>query len=381
MMKKQRMLVAILMSVVLISVSLLAFSGCSQKQGAGASSAYVIGFVNHLTGPGAVYGVSCQDGVELAVKQINDAGGINGKQVQVIYEDDKMDAPTSLTALRTLIDVDKVPVVLGSGSSTVTLAILPVAKQSGIVLVSAISTAPSLRNYAGTYFGVMPTDEEQGAKFVDLAQQLHYSNVALMYINNDYGIGVRDVFSKAFTAAGGTILISEPFTEGGTDFRTELLKVKATNPPVVFIVDHVVEGSIVLKQARQLGLTVPFIGDVAMQTDDIITQTGADSAEGFMALREGLPNTPQYLKFASDFQAMFNEPPTIWSDFAYDSMMVVAKAIQTNGYTASGIRTGLAAIQNYQGASGPISFDSDGIRANGAYALMKVVNGKFVISQ
>ena len=167
-MKKQRMLVAILLSVVLISVSVLAVSGCNKSQSA--SSAYVIGFVNHLTGPGAVYGVSCQDGVELAVKQINDAGGINGKPVKVIYEDDKMDAPTSITALRTLIDVDKVPVVLGSGSSTVTLAILPVAKQSGIVLVSAISTAPSLRNYAGTYFGVMPTDEQQGVKFVDLAQ-------------------------------------------------------------------------------------------------------------------------------------------------------------------------------------------------------------------
>ena len=175
-----------------------------------------------------------------------------------------------------------------------------------------------------------------------LRKQMHYSKVALMYINNDYGIGVRDAFTKPFTAAGGTILISEPFAEGGTDFRTELLKVKATNPPVVFIVDHVVEGSIVLKQARQLGLDVPFIGDVAMQTDDFITQAGTSAAEGFTALREGSPNTPQYQKFASEFQTMFNEPPTIWSDFAYDSMMLVAKAIGTNGYTASGIQAGLA---------------------------------------
>jgi len=375
--KKQSMLFAILLSVVLISV--LAVSGCGKSQSAGAE--YVVGFVNHLTGPGAVYGVSCQKGVELAVKQINDAGGIKGKPVRVIYEDDKMDAPTAITALRTLIDVDKVPVVLGSGSSTVTLAILPVAKQAGIVQISAISTSPELRNYAGTYFGVMPTDEEQGAKWVEVAQQMNYSKVALMYINNDYGIGVRDAFTKAFTAAGGSILISEPFAEGGTDFRTELLKVKATNPPVVFIVDHVVEGSIVLKQARQLGLDVPFIGDVAMQTDDFITQAGASAAEGFMALREGSPNTPQYQKFAQDFQAMFNEPPTIWSDFAYDSVMLVAKAIETNGYSASGIRDGLLAIKDYPGASGSISFDSDGIRVHGGYSVMKVENGKFVLSQ
>jgi branched-chain amino acid transport system substrate-binding protein len=341
-------------------------------------AAYKVGLVNHLTGDAAAYGQSMKKGTELALDVINGQGGINGVPVQVVYEDDRLNAADAQTAFLKLVQVDKVPVVMGSGSSSISLSLCPKAQELKVVQITSISTAPSLANCGKYFFSAMASDTAQGPEWVKVADYLKTKEVAVMYINNDYGIGVKDTFVAAFEKAGGKILIAQPFEVGNKDFRTEVLKVKATNPKVVFIVDHVAEGSIVIKQAKELGMDVQFVTDVSMVAKEVIQLAGAAS-EGAMGLRAGSTSTPEFKAFNDAFKKKYNEEPTIWSDFAYDTMMLVAKAIEKGGYSADAIQQALFDVANtYVGASGAKKFDEHGI-AQGVYEWMIVKNGEWTV--
>jgi branched-chain amino acid transport system substrate-binding protein len=330
-----------------------------------------VGFINHLTGDAAVYGQSMKKGVELALDKIN----ANGEKIRVIFEDDRLSAADAQTAFLKLVDSDKVPVILGSGSSTVTLSLCPKAEERKVVLISSISTAPALKQCGDYVFSAMATDDAQGPEWAKVAEYLKADEVAVMYINNDYGIGVKDAFLNSYK---GKVLIAQPFELGAKDFRTEILKVKATNPKVVFIVDHVAEGSIVIKQAAELGMKVQWVTDVSMVAQEVIDLAGA-AAEGIMGLRAGSTQTPQYKEFEEAFRKKFNEPPTIWSDFSYDTMMLVAMAIDKYGCNSEGIKKGLMEVsQDYVGPSGPKAFNEYGI-SPGVYEWMIVKDGKWVL--
>lgn len=339
---------------------------------------YKVGLINHLTGDAAAYGQSMKKGTELALDVINGAGGIGGTKVEVIFEDDRLNAADAQTAFLKLTQSDKVPVVMGSSSSSITLSICPRAQESKIVQISSVSTAPSLKDCGKYFFSAMASDTAQGPEWVKVAESLGVKEAAVMYINNDYGIGVKDTFIQAFEAAGGKVLVAQPFELGGKDFRTEILKVKATNPKVTFIVDHVAEGSIVIKQAKELGLETQWVTDVSMVAKEVIDLSGA-AAEGVMGLRAGSTMTPEYKAFKEAFTKKFNEEPTIWSDFAYDTMMLVAKAIEKGGYTADGIQKALFDVSaTYVGPSGAKKFDQYGI-SQGVYEWMIVKDGQWTV--
>jgi branched-chain amino acid transport system substrate-binding protein len=339
---------------------------------------YKVGLINHLTGDAAAYGQSMKKGAELALDVINGAGGIGGTKVEVIYEDDRLNAADAQTAFLKLVQSDKVPVVMGSGASSISLSLCPKAQETKIVQISSISTAPSLKDCGKYFFSAMASDTAQGPEWVKVAEYLGAKEAAVMYINNDYGIGVKDTFVPAFEAAGGKVLIAQPFELGGKDFRTEVLKVKATNPKVVFIVDHVAEGSIVIKQAKELGLETQWVTDVSMVAKEVVDLAGAAS-EGVMGLRAGSTATPEYKAFQEAFVKKFNEEPTIWSDFAYDTMMLVAKAIEKGGYTSDGIQKALFDVAaTYVGPSGAKKFNESGI-SQGVYEWMIVKDGQWTI--
>jgi branched-chain amino acid transport system substrate-binding protein len=329
-------------------------------------------------GDAAAYGQSMKKGTELALDVINGAGGIGGTKVEVIFEDDRLNAADAQTAFLKLTQSDKVPAIMGSSSSSITLSICPKAQENKIVQISSVSTAPSLKDCGKYFFSAMASDTAQGPEWVKVAEALGAKEAAVMYINNDYGIGVKDTFVQAFEAAGGKVLIAQPFELGARDFRTEVLKVKETNPKVTFIVDHVAEGSIVIKQAKELGLDTQWVTDVSMVAKEVTDLAGA-AAEGAMGLRAGSTQTPEYKAFHDAFVKKFNEEPTIWSDFAYDTMMLVAKAIEKGGYTSDGIQKALFDVaETYVGPSGAKKFDQYGI-SQGVYEWMVVKDGQWTV--
>lgn len=338
-----------------------------------AKTPYVVGFVNHLTGPGAVYGTSMQLGTELAVSEINAHGGINGHPLQVVYKDDQMTASLGVSAFNQLVSVNHVPVVMGSGSSTVSLALVPLATRAHVVLISSISTSPLLANSSRYFFGVMADDNAQGAEWVKVAKALHATKVAVMYLNNDYGVGVKNVFDKDYAASGGHVLINEAFPLGGNDFRTEILKVEATGAKTVFIVGHVQEAGLLLQQSGQMGFHPQWVGDTAIDAEQFVKLAGP-AANGMILLSAGNHFTRAYLRFEAAFRARFHEVPTIWADFAFDTTRLVANAIAQGGYTSAGIRNALAQTHNFVGASGVKSFQKDGF-TQGDFDWYKVAKG------
>jgi ABC-type branched-subunit amino acid transport system substrate-binding protein len=341
--------------------------------------AYKVGLINHLTGDAAAYGQSMKKGTEVALDEINAAGGIKGVPVEVIYEDDRLSAADARTAFLKLVETDKVPVIMGSGSSTVSLALCPLAQERKVVQISSISTAPSLMKCGKYFFSMMASDTAQGPEWVKVLEHLGKKEAAVMYINNDYGIGVKDTFVAEMDRKGYKVLIAQPFELGGTDFRTEILKVKEVNPAVTFIVDHVKEAAIVFKQARELGFTTQWVTDVSIVAKEVPELAGKEATEGVWGLRAGSMETPEYKKFAAAFEKKHGESPTIWADFAYDTMMMVAKAIEKGGYTADGIQKALFEVgETYTGPSGAKKINEYGI-AYGVYDWMIVKNGEWTL--
>ena len=336
-----------------------------------------VGFVNHLTGDAAVYGQSMKKGTELALDEVNAAWAKKGMKLAVVFEDDRLAAADAQTAFLKLVQSDKVPVVMGSGSSTVTLSLCPKAQEAKVVLISSISTAPGLKKCGPYFVGMMASDDAAGVEWSNVAKRLGYKEAAVMYINNDYGLGVKDAFVAAFTKAGGKILIEQGHQVGATDFRADVLKVKAVNPKVVFMVSHVKEGSLVLKQAHELGLKAQWIGDTALQTKEVPELAGA-GAEGFVALSPGKKGTPGYRSFAEKFKKKFGSDPTIWSDFAFDTTMVVARAIEAGGTTGETILAKIKEVaKGYSGPSGPKALNQHNIAAE-YYEAFQVKDGKWV---
>jgi ABC-type branched-subunit amino acid transport system substrate-binding protein len=236
-----------------------------------------------------------------------------------------------------------------------------------------------LKDCGKYFFSAMASDTAQGPEWVKVANQLGVKEAAVMYINNDYGIGVKDTFVSAFEAAGGKLLIVQPFELGAKDFRTEILKVKETNPKVVFIVDHVAESSVIFKQAQELGLKTQWVTDVSIVSPEVPSLAGKEAVEGIMGLQAGSTQTPEYKAFRDAFMKKYSKEPTIWADFAYDAMMIVAKAIEKGGYTSDGIQKAMFEASNtYVGPSGAKKFDQYGI-SQGSYEWVTVKDGQWVL--
>lgn len=322
---------------------------------------YKLGFINHLTGDAAVYGQSMKKGTEIALEEVNGAGGVKGTKLEVVFEDDRLSAADAQTAFLKLVQSDKVPVVMGSGSSTLTLSLCPKSRESKVVLISSISTAPSLRNCGPYFFGAMASDDAAGVAWANMAFKKGYKEAAVVYINNDYGLGVKNAFVKDYTARGGKVLVEQGFDVGTSEFRTELLTVRAKSPKAIFLVSHLKEGALLLKQAVEIGLKAQWIADTAMQAQEVIDLAGA-GAEGLIALSAGNKSTAAYRNFAERFRKKFNEEPTIWADFAYDTTMLVSKAVEKGGYSADGIQKALKQVGvSYTGPSGPKKFNQHNI--------------------
>jgi len=342
---------------------------------------YTVGSINILTGDAAIWGVPAKEGEEVAVAEINAAGGINGVPLKVVYEDDRMNVADALTAYRKLVTVDKVPVIMAPTASNVVLSLCPEGQKDHIVLVGPFSTSPKLRDCGEYFFSLIVTDEAAGREWFELYERRGMKQVAVMFSNNDYGIGVKDEFLKRMTAGGysANILRIQPYEVGATDFRTDLMKVSEAKPPTIFISGQPKEIALILRQARESGIDAQWIGDSCFVAQQVLDVAG-EAAEGALGLKPRLV-ADKYEVYAKAFKALHGKEATPWSEFGYDATMVVAKAIEIGGYTSEGIRGAIrAATENYVGPSGAKKLDEDRV-ASGGNEWMIVKGGKFVLYQ
>src|SRR5688572_23590634 len=238
-----------------------ALTACGD-QGAGESDEIVIGEYGSLTGTTATFGISTKNGVDMAIEKVNAAGGVLGKQVRVIVEDDQGRPEEAQTVVTKLINSDQVVAVIGEVASSRTLAAAPVAQQAGIPMITPSSTNPRVTEVGDMIFRVCFIDPFQGLVMAKFATNtLKVRNVAVLRdIRNDYSVGLADVFVQNFTQMGGTIAADLSYSEGDTDFSAQLTSIAASRPDAIFIPGYYTEVGLIARQARQAGLTIPLLG-------------------------------------------------------------------------------------------------------------------------
>ena len=337
-----------------------------------------IGAILPLTGDAALYGESIKKGIDLAIEEINMAGGIKGKKVRIIYEDSKASPGEGVSALNKLISTDKVLAIIGDAVSSVTLAIAPIAEKNKIVILSPLSSAPAITNAGDFIFRNVPSDLFGGkvAAYFAVKQQ-GWQKLAILFINNDFGVGLQQVFSKEVMNLGGKIVASEAYEQGSTDFRTQLIKIKNANPDAIFLVGYR-EVPQILIQAKELKLRGRFLGTGLLEDPNVI-KVAKDAAEGlFFTQLQYTPDSPDPIvkRFVDSFEKKYNSKPDIIAAYGYDSMAVLAFAMEKSNLTSISIKKELYKVKNFKGVTGEISFDENGdvIQPMGVKVIK---NGKF----
>lgn len=338
-----------------------------------------IGAILPLTGDGGKYGDASKKGIELALDEINASGGVKGKRIKMIYEDTQGDPKFGVSAMQKLVTVDKVIVVIGGLFSSVTLAVSPIANQNKVVLLSPASSSPKITNAGDYIFRNCASDIFEGSIIGKHAfAELGFKKVAILYINNDYGVGIRDVFKREFMSRGGTVTSEESFEQGATDFRTQLTKIKGSEPEAIYMVGYKELGQL-LKQAKELGITSQFLSTVMFEDPEIVKIAGG-AAEGVIYSSRAYDTESKEgvtYDFVRRFKQKYNETPDIFAGLSYDAMKILALAMERGGFNSDGIKGALYGIKHYPALVGDTSFDENGDVIQPA-VIKTVKGGKFV---
>lgn len=338
-----------------------------------------VGEYGSLTGSTATFGISSKNGIELFVDNLNAQGGIGGKKIHVLVEDDQSKPEEAATAVNKLIAQDGVVAVLGEVASSRSLAAAPICQNAGVPMISPSSTNPKVTEIGDDIFRVCYIDPFQGmviAKFAKNTQ--HFTKAAIFRDNkNDYSVGLANYFAEAFKGMGGTIVADEAYSEGDQDFKAQLTNIKGKKPEFIFVPGYYTEVGLIARQARELGLTVPMLGGDGWVSDRLL-EIAQDALNGSYFVNhywENDPN-PAVQSFVQNYKKRYNSTPDGLAALAYDAAGVLTHAMQQLQQTdpkafetLSGppnadqkaarakLKDLIAATRDYPGVTGRISLD------------------------
>jgi len=362
-----------LITGILLSVGWLAASAAAEP--------VVIGSINPLTGTNAVQGLDMKRGEELALAQINAAGGIGGRPLKIIWEDTESSPKGGMDAVHKLVEIDKVPLIVGAYSSGISLPTGQWTNSKKVIQISEASTSPKLREIGPYFFNVMGLDEVMGTKLAEFSLESGAGKFASITVNNPFGIGVEIWTKKTVDKAGKQWLEAVRYDEKKTDYRAEIERLFAKKPEVVFFTAYGTESKLILKQAYEMGLK-PSIGWYAdymtMWSNEVIPAT----AEGIKGLVMGSTTAARF----SDYQAAYKKKygadakQTAFGAYAYDATWIAALAMSMAGTSnTDSIAKAIHVVSRiYNGVSGDKSVDKDGMQVTDYYQRKAYTGGKLV---
>lgn len=364
----------------LIVTGLLAglISGCGANSETKADSDTIrIGLAAPISGTQAQYGTAFKNGAELAAAQINDAGGIDGKKVEIVVQDDKGDSNEAVNVANKFVSDKSILAVVGHFNSSATLATAPVYNKNKVVEVSPSSSAPGVTD-AGEYtFRVITTDAFQADYLASWSKELGYSKVALIYEQSDFGLGLLDVYKQSAPDNNIEVVATEAYNPGDKDFSTILTKIKDKQPEAIFIGGFYNEAALISQQAQRLNLDVDFIGVDSLYSEALL-DLGKESVEGFKLIGFFYPggDNAEATKFNEDYQTKYNSKPDTYAAYSYVATSVIIEAIKEKGADRESIKAYLETLKDYKGATGVISFDENG-DVETVPSRLTIQNGKF----
>src|SRR5438477_6539000 len=369
---------------------LAASIGCKKEQGSGmvgkdAKGPIVVGEVGSMTGTEATFGTSSDRGIQLAVKEVNGAGGIKGRQVQVIALDDEGKPEEAATAATRLIASEPVTALLGEVASTRSLFMAPKAQAAKVPMVSPSSTNEKVTAVGDYIFRACFIDPFQGyvmAKFA--TDNLKLKKAAILRdVRNDYSVGLARVFTENFTKLGGTITANESFSSGDVDFKAQLTNIKNTHPDALYVPGYYTDVGLIARQAREVGITGPLLGGDGWDSEKLYEIGGAALDGCYFSNHYSVDDpSPRIQEFVAKFKKAYGgQVPDSLAAQAYDAAGMLFDAMKrAPDLSGPAIRDALAATKNYQGVTGDITMDANRNATKAAVVLKTAHGGKYAFS-
>ncbi len=367
-------------SVVAMGLLLLAGGGSNSACAAATEQApIVIGHYGSMTGKEATFGQSTDRGIRLAIKEINAAGGINGRPVSLVTYDDKGESKEAGNAVTRLITNDKVAAVLGEVASSLSLAGGAVCQQYGVPMITPSSTNPRVTVGRDMVFRVCFTDDQQAYAIARFCfENLKAKKVAILFDQTQaYSKGLRDYFTKSFAEMGGTVVSDQAYSGGDQDFSAQLTTIRAAAPEALFIPGYYTDGGNIAIQARKLGLTVPLIGGDGWDSSEL-AGIGGSAIENAYYSNHSAPDQPNspVAAFIEKFKSEYGgQVPDALTGLGYDAAMVLFDAMKrAKSIAGKDLRDAIAATKNFKGVTGVITMDENR-NANKPIIMVQVRGG------
>lgn len=343
--------------------------GCGGSDSGGADKTVKVGGLLEMTGGSASFGISSKNGIDLAFKDINAKGGVlGGKKLELVVADTKSEASEATNGMQKLISQDGVAAVIGPNQSSAVIAASAINNGAKVLGITPMGTNPDITvnpadgktrayNYRACFI-----DPFQGTVMASFAyNDLGVRKAAVLVDNtSDYSKGLAKFFTENFANKGGSVVIEEAFLQKDTDFKSTLTKIKVANPDFIYIPGYYQEVGLIIKQARELGINVPIAGGDGWDSAKLPEIAGKAALNNtyFSSLYSSDEASEMNKKFVEEYQKAYNTKPDVFAALAYDSALLVAKAIEdAKSAEPAKIAEAMSKISGFKGVSGDVVFD------------------------
>ena len=378
--------------VVLVALLSLSLAGCPPKSESGNASTasdaaaggdILIGEFGSLTGPQGTFGTSTHNGIMMAADEVNAAGGINGRKVKILTEDDQSKAEEAATAVSKLISQNNVVAILGEVASSASLAAAPICQSNKVPMITPSSTNPEVTKKGHYIFRMCFTDDYVGHSMADfVTQKLGVKNAALLTdVKQDYSVYLGKYFEERFTADGGKIIARASYSNGDSDFRAQLTSIKPSNPQIIFVPGYYTDVGQIAQQARDLGISVPLVGGDGWESPKLI-EIGGPALEGCYYANHYFYADPAPVvhNFVEKYKQRFQASPDAMAALAYDAMHVLAEAMKrAKKLDGPTLRDAIAATKGYAGVTGTITLGPDRNPVGKKLIIEEIKNGQLAV--
>jgi branched-chain amino acid transport system substrate-binding protein len=346
-----------------------------------------VGLYGSLTGSEASFGTATENGVKLAIEEINAAGGIKSKggtKIVIVSDDDQGKPEEVVTVVKKQINNDKVVALIGEVASSLSLAAAPIAQEAGIPMISPSSTNPEVTKKGPYIFRVCFIDPFQGKVMATFAAKTLNAKKAAIFtdIKSDYAKGLAQFFKEAFVASGGQIVAEESYQKGDPDFKGQLGRILGSTPDVLFVPGYYSDVALIAKQSKEIGLKATMLGGDGWDSPEL-TKIGGEAIEGaYFSNHYSIEDQdPKVQEFVKTYQAKFGMVPDGLAALGYDAAKILADAMERSAsLKPSDIRTALAETKNFKGVTGEITIDAER-NASKSATVLQVQGGKYAFKE
>ncbi len=371
----------------LVLLGICTLAACQKKDDATTAATggdtVKIAFMGALTGDVAMYGKPTLEGMKMAAEEINAAGGVLGKKIEIIEADNRGDKQEGAALAQKFTSRDRVAAIVGDPTTGIAKVVAPIAQKAGVVMLSAGSTGPGVVEIGEYIFRNTLLDNVAIPALIDyFARDLGFRKVAMITSdNNDYSVGLSRTFSDAAKGRGIQIVADEKVKDGDKDFSAQVTNIKAKNPDVIFFSGYYTEGALIMKEARKQGMKVNMFGGDGISASTFL-ELGGSAVEGSVAYLGFSPEqtSGETAAFVENFKKRTGQVPEMFGAQGYDAVKLLADAMKRAGSTDPKLfRTALAQTKNFPGVSGTVTIRPNREPVKSPLCLLEVKGGKYVL--